>query len=194
MITGPDNTIWTVVGAKGGSEVADTFEVLWADSSEDQPLTRECRLVTNGDNYLDAYLDGELIYHNDSLNLEMEVPFYAFLEVQSSHSESMLYGTYSDFAIDYAPIQDTQVNYVTVTTVGTDGNIIEGLYTTLWSRDALLDSGFSPHTFILTGNDPYQVAVSDFSQYEFDHWSDGSTDRFHAIDSETLQAEYRIMG
>ncbi len=90
-------TVWAIFSATGNDFGATEFTRLWYDSSADQPLTRDCTIVTNGDNYLKVYLDGIQVYENSTLNLKMPGPFNAFLEPQTSYAGDMQYGTYSDY-------------------------------------------------------------------------------------------------
>ena len=81
---------------------------------------------------------------------------------------------------------------ISVTTTDSSGNTIAGYYTTLWQNGAQIDSAFSPASFTVTGGQSYQVAVSDYGSYSFDHWSDGSYDRLHnAQAGDSLTAVYR---
>ena len=196
-ITNQFGTIWTVVSAKGGNNSADSFETLWIDTSSNQSLTRQCAIITNGNNYLRVYMDNELVYSNDTLNLGMESPFYAFLEAQTSYSGQMIYGTYKDFSINNSSINTGTDYAVNIATVDTKNNTINGLYTTLSKDGAQIKSGFSPQTFYASSGQTYQVAVSDYGPYEFDHWNDGTMNRFHDItvasNAISLQAVYRIV-
>ncbi|HJU13155.1 MAG TPA: hypothetical protein VJ792_01685, partial [Candidatus Nitrosotalea sp.] len=65
--------------------------------STNQPLTRDCTIITNGSNYLKVYLDGNMVYNSTSLNLQMPGPFDAYLEPQSSYSGKLLNGIYTDY-------------------------------------------------------------------------------------------------
>ncbi len=97
-------TAWAIYSATGNPFGAVNFTQLWADFSPNQPLTRDCTIVTNGDNYLKVYLDGVKVYENSTLNLQMPGPFIAFLEPQTSYPGQMLYGTYTDY---YSVSSDT---------------------------------------------------------------------------------------
>ena len=88
---------WSVVLATGSQDGAEHFTTLWADQSSNQPLTRECTIITNGENYLKVYLDGVSVYSNSTLELTMPAPFYAFVEVQTTTSSKMRFGAYADY-------------------------------------------------------------------------------------------------
>lgn len=96
-ITGTSGTTWHVIRTFGNFTQATQFEVLWSDLSTNQPLTRDCTIITNGNNYLKVYLGGVKVYENHSIDLQMPSPFLYFIEPQNSHSGSMLYGAYRDY-------------------------------------------------------------------------------------------------
>lgn len=81
---------------------------------------------------------------------------------------------------------------ISVTTVDSSGNQLYGYYTTLSQNGNVIQTAFSPAEFTVNSDQTYQVAVADYGQYVFDHWSDGSFDRFHdAQAGESLTAVYR---
>src|SRR5205085_4528754 len=88
---------WAIVSTTGNYDQATQFNVLWTDNSANQPTTRDCTIVTNGDNFLQVYLDNNLVYSSNNLSLQMPAPFNAFLEVQSSFAGKLLYSSYKDF-------------------------------------------------------------------------------------------------
>jgi hypothetical protein len=93
----PSGYSWSVVLATGSQNGADNFTTLWEDRRSGQPLTRDCTIITNGENYLKVYLDGVAVYSSNKLELTMPAPFYAFVEVQTSSSSQMLFASYSDY-------------------------------------------------------------------------------------------------
>jgi hypothetical protein len=85
-------------------------------------------------------------------------------------------------------------NTLTVKTVNAAGSPITGYYTTLSQNGAVIKTAFSPASFTLNSGQTYQVAVSDYGQYVFDHWSDGSTSRQKTVtggQAATLTAYYK---
>jgi hypothetical protein len=81
---------------------------------------------------------------------------------------------------------------ISVSTVDSNNNPINGYYTTIWQNGVQLQSGFSPYRFIVNDGQSYQVAVADYGSYVLDHWSDRSHNRFHnAQVGDTLTAIYR---
>jgi len=90
-------TVWSVGSVTGNAIQGTQFNVLWTDTSMNQPLTRDCTIITNGNNYLKVYLDGAMVYSNSTLNLQMPAPFNAYLEPQSSYAGKMLDGIYKDY-------------------------------------------------------------------------------------------------
>jgi hypothetical protein len=83
---------------------------------------------------------------------------------------------------------------LTVNTVDAAGSQINGYWTVLSQNGAVVKTAFSPASFTLNSGQTYQIAVSDYGQYFFDHWSDGSTSRQKIItggQTTTLTAYYR---
>lgn len=97
-------TIWGVVSVTGDSIQALNFNTLWLDTSANQPLTRDCTIVTNGNNYLKVYMDGVKVYENNTLNLQMPGPFNVYLEPQTSYMGQLLTGGFTDY---YAATTET---------------------------------------------------------------------------------------
>ncbi len=96
-ITNNVGTVWAVVHTYGTANSAVKFDLLWMDNSPNQPLTRDCTIITNGSNYLRVYMDGQMVYTNSTLNLQMPMPLNAYLEPESSYAGQILYGTYNDY-------------------------------------------------------------------------------------------------
>jgi len=113
---GTTGVTWQVVSTKGDTNSATQFNVLWKDTSANQPYTRDCTIITNGSNSLKVYLDNQLVYSSDTLDLQMPSPFNAYLEVQSSTISKKLFGTYTDF-------YSTTNQFVTVTGAPTGGKV-----------------------------------------------------------------------
>lgn len=97
-------TSWVVVSVTGNANQATTFTTLWADTSANQPLTRDCTIITNGNNYLKVYMDGVNVYTNNTLNLQMPAPFNTYLEPQTSYAGQLLTGGFTDY---YATTDET---------------------------------------------------------------------------------------
>lgn len=77
---------------------------------------------------------------------------------------------------------------VNVRTILDNGTKIDGIYTTVWQNEKSLQVDpksklYTPVSiqFINSSGQKYQIAVSDYLKYNFDHWSDGVTKRFHDI-------------
>lgn len=95
--TGSFGTEWAIETATGNVNQITNYTIPFVDTSANQPLKRDCTIVTNGNNSLKVYLDGNLVYHSDSLNLQMPMPFNAYLEPETSYGEAMLNGTFTDY-------------------------------------------------------------------------------------------------
>jgi hypothetical protein len=96
-VTSSALTYWQVGMATGDPNHAVTFQPLYIDMSLNQPLTRDCTIVTNGQNYLAVYFDGSQVYQSSTLNLGYQAPFQFFLETQTSYTGGMFYGTFQNF-------------------------------------------------------------------------------------------------
>jgi len=70
---------------------------------------------------------------------------------------------------------------VSVSTVSSSNAPIVGIYTTLWQNGVLAQSCFSSCQFVVSNDQTYQVAVADWGNYSFNHWTNGSTDRFQTV-------------
>lgn len=129
-ITNNIATLWAVVHTYSSPFQALVFDTLYVDTSANQPLTRDCTIVTNGSNYLEVYLDNSLVYSSDALALAMPAPFNFFLEPQSSYPGQMLYGVYRDY---YATsdknirIENIPQNATSVKIVDGSGNILSSI-------------------------------------------------------------------
>jgi hypothetical protein len=62
-----------------------------------------------------------------------------------------------------------------VKSVNLAGTVITGLWTTLVSGGATIQSGYTTMTYTVTPGNQYTVTVSNYQNYVFSHWSDGST-------------------
>jgi hypothetical protein len=96
-LTNNGTTVWGVGSVTGNASDGTHFHTLWTDPNPDQPLTRDCTIITNGNNYLRVYLDGKNVYTSNSLNLQMTEPFNAYLAPESSYASQLLKGTYKDY-------------------------------------------------------------------------------------------------
>ncbi len=98
-LTNNQATVWALVNATGNTTQINAFEVLWLDQSPNQPLTRDCTIITNGTNFLQAYIDGSKVYENQNANLQMPPPFNDFLEPQSTDASQFLVGSYKNYYV-----------------------------------------------------------------------------------------------
>ena len=70
---------------------------------------------------------------------------------------------------------------ISVSTVSSSNAQIAGLYTTLWQNGLLVQSCFTSCSFTVSNGQTYQVAVADWGSYLFNHWANGSADRFLTV-------------
>jgi hypothetical protein len=81
------------------------------------PLTRDCTIITNGGNYLQVYLGGQLVYSSHSLSLNVPPPFNAYLEVQTTNAQSQHFASYLNY---YA----AKTQYVNLTNGPAGGSMV----------------------------------------------------------------------
>ena len=94
---------WQVVIGTGNPFAANNYQQVYYQWLNNQSLTQECTIITNGTNSLTVYLGNTEVYSNSSLNLQIPPPFTAYLAVETT-SPQMLYGSYTDF---YATLGST---------------------------------------------------------------------------------------
>ena len=113
--TDSTGTYWGVtIATSNNDNSATNYNTVYYDSSANQPLTRSCTIVTDGNNNLTVYIDNSKVYSTTSANLGYSRPLEMYLEVESSYSGQELYGTFTDF-------------YVTATTALTVNGISSGV-------------------------------------------------------------------
>lgn len=86
---------WAVVQSYGVVLAAATTTVLWSGPLNSGPLTEDCTIITNGNNYLKVYLGGAVVYESSTLNLMMPSPFNSYIEVQTNSATAMRYSNYT---------------------------------------------------------------------------------------------------
>lgn len=126
-LTNTQATSWVIVNTYGTTNQATNFTVLWMDKSANQPLTRDCTIITNGQNYLKVYLDGTMVYTSSNLNLQMPAPFNTYLEPETSYSGQLLSGTFQDYYVssdETIKIINNPSNAARVDIVDSTGNIL----------------------------------------------------------------------
>lgn len=145
----PNSTHWSVGWGQGNSTTQTFHQTVYTDSnnSSNQPATRECTLVTNGDNELTAYIDGKEVFSSKTMHLNMPRPFQSYLELQTNSATSsngrIYVGTFTDY-------YETTSEFVTVTgarpgsmvemTNGTSNVILSSAFASA-NGTALLDIG-----------------------------------------------------
>jgi len=126
--------------------------LLWASPLNTGPLTQDCTIVTNGQNYLKIYLGGNVVYQSSSLTLNISSPFNSYLEVQTSSASAMRYGTfyyyYSIFG-ENVTVTDAPVGG-TVKIVNSSNSVVLASATVSSTGTAILPVG--QHRLPLTAN------------------------------------------
>jgi hypothetical protein len=126
-VTSSALTYWQVGMATGDPTHASTFQPLYIDMSLNQPLTRDCTIVTNGQNLLTVYLDGTQVFTNSNLNLGYQAPFQFFIETQTSYTGGMFYGTFQDFYLangDSVTVTNMPANSVAQIVASPSGQVL----------------------------------------------------------------------
>ncbi len=126
-LTNTQATAWAIINTYGTTNQATKFDVLWMDNTPNQPLTRDCSIITNGSNYLKVYLDGNMVYTNSNLNLQMPAPFNTYLEPETSYSGQILSGTFQDYYVtsdEHIKIINNPSNAARADIVDASGNVL----------------------------------------------------------------------
>lgn len=126
-VTSSGGTYWTVVHGYGDAIEAYGFDTLWFDDSLNQPLTRDCTVITNGDNYLRVYMDNVLVFSSDTLSLNMPAPFNYYFQTMNSYYNQMRHGTFRDYyatSDESIRVINNPQNAATVSLVDSSGNVL----------------------------------------------------------------------
>jgi hypothetical protein len=91
----PLGIVWRVESGTGDNAEVTDHKTLW-NVTRSSLTTRDCTIITNGNNYLKVYLDDNMVYSSQTLNLQMPRPFNSYLEVQTTSEENM-YGKFKDY-------------------------------------------------------------------------------------------------
>lgn len=70
---------------------------------------------------------------------------------------------------------------ISISAVDSFDNTMSGYYASLWQNGIMVEAGFVPLSFTVDNSQTYQVAVADYGDYVFDHWSDGTLTRFYEV-------------
>jgi hypothetical protein len=138
---------WGVGWGSGNATTQTSHQAVYVDKNPNQPTSRECTLVTNGDNELVAYIDGEKVFSSKTMHLNMPKPFQSYLELQTnsnatSHGQ-MFTGTFTDYyetAGEFLTVRGAKPELVVRLTEGTTENILSSTVASA-NGTALLDVG-----------------------------------------------------
>jgi hypothetical protein len=85
---------------------------------------------------------------------------------------------------------------VTVRSADLNGNLFNGMWTTVSKDGVVLKTGYTPLSFSAESGVNYQVTVSNYQNYVFDHWENGSTNsaRTISVTSDTTLTAYYSTG
>lgn len=97
----PSVARWAVGWWSGNATAQNFHKAVYVDKTSSQPTAGECTLVTNGDNELTAYIDGEKVFSSNTMHLNMPKPFQSYLELQTNSNAPlqarMFTGTFADY-------------------------------------------------------------------------------------------------
>ncbi|MHB8566830.1 MAG: hypothetical protein ACYC7D_00745 [Nitrososphaerales archaeon] len=62
-----------------------------------------------------------------------------------------------------------------VTATDSSGKSLSGLYVSVWQDGTLMSASSTPTSVLVNDGTTYQIIVSSYGNYNFDHWSDGFT-------------------
>lgn len=82
---------------------------------------------------------------------------------------------------------------LSIRSVDSSGNAVNGLYATITNSANQAKSGFTPASFSLLTGQSYTVSVGDYGIYKFSHWDNGSTSRTRTVsitDNTSIMAYY----
>ena len=126
-ITNSDGTYWTLVHGYGNAVEASHFDTLWVDTSPNQPLTRECTVITNGSNYLKLYMDDVMVYTSNTLSLAMPAQFDYYLQTMNSYYNQMRHGIFKDYYAttdENIKVTGNPTNAATVSLINSTGGVM----------------------------------------------------------------------
>ncbi|MDE1829101.1 MAG: fibronectin type III domain-containing protein [Thaumarchaeota archaeon] len=149
-ITSNSTTYWAIASELGNTNEGTQYTPLYVNASANQPLTRDCTMITNGNNYLKVYLDGNMVYNSTSLNLQMPSPFNAYLEPETSYSGALLNGTFTDYYVatgENIQVKNLPSNANVVSIISSSGSVLSTA--SVSGGTALLDVG--RYNFPLSG-------------------------------------------
>lgn len=93
----PDRLVLRAESGLGNGTVVTSRTVHWEKSVGLDHDAVDCTLVTNGDNYFRAIVDGQTVFESDRLDLQMPKPFNAYLETQVLGIPRVVYGQFSNY-------------------------------------------------------------------------------------------------
>jgi len=93
----PQGYYWAVVQSYQTITGSSVISTLYRSPMNTMPLTQDCTLISNGNNYLKVYLGGSVVVNRNNMTLNMPPPFVTYLQTQSSTASSLLTGTYTNY-------------------------------------------------------------------------------------------------
>ena len=110
----PNLTHWTISLQAGDQWHEIVPQTVYVDNSQDQPTSRDCTIVTDGNTTLTAYIDNQKVFSSNKMDLNMPEPLQYYLEVQTN---SLTPSTGSNFTGMFSDYYATSSDSVTVLNV-----------------------------------------------------------------------------
>jgi hypothetical protein len=82
---------------------------------------------------------------------------------------------------------------LSVAAVDSTGKPLTGFDVSVWQEGTLVATSFTPTTFVLKDGMQYQVTVSSFGNYKFDHWSDGVKNSLHLVSGSSATPSIKLI-
>ena len=82
---------------------------------------------------------------------------------------------------------------LSVSAVDSTGKPLTGFDVSVWQEGTLIATSFTPNSFVLKNGMQYQVTVSSFGNYKFDHWSDGIKNSLHLVSGSSATPSIKLI-
>src|SRR5437899_652878 len=96
-----NTTDWITVWQQGNDKAVTFAQIVYDNPDQRQPTSRDCTLVTDGNDILKSYIDGQQVFSNSSMHLNMPQPFQSYLELQTNSQTSSTGNTFTGTFTDY---------------------------------------------------------------------------------------------
>jgi glucose/arabinose dehydrogenase len=169
----PQNYTLTINAFDTSNNVLHMWTTIWAGSNNSStPLQHGFTSMTFTGNASSTYTVNVSNYKNWIFDHWLDNNSTSSLRTINLGSNTQLTAIYKNVSTP----PPTTFN-ITVKSVDLSGNPIDGKYTTVWSGNTMLTSGFTPMIYVGNSGSMYTVIVADYGKFIFNHWDNGSTTR-----------------